>query len=210
MGDLTRCRSSVALGSAAAGVLGEAAAGLSGTTPGTIISGTPIDREYMGTPADGFFSRIFRSPREYSNSSRLCSLIKQRSCSICWTSGLAMEELSTAFEGCFRFMPVSELDEIPRYAGQYFGIPCVHGDVIFNAYSPDAGHVNPRFNRDHESRFQPCLLPARDAGILVYFQAQSMPRAMCEKPVQFVAGQNLPRSSIHISAGNSGSYRRYR
>ena len=82
-----------------------------------------------------------------------------------------MEEPSAAFEGCFRFMPVSELDEIPRYAGQYFGIPCVHGDVIFDANSPDARHVNPRFNRDHESRFQPCLLPARDPGILVYFQA---------------------------------------
>src|SRR5271170_6968798 len=126
MGDLTRCRSSVALGSAAAGVLGEAAAGLSGTTPGTIISGTPIDREYMGTPVEGFFSRIFRSPREYSNSSRLCSVIKRRSCSICWTSGLAMDDASAAFEGrlgCFRFMPVLKLDEIPRYAGQYFGIP---------------------------------------------------------------------------------------
>jgi len=49
-----------------------------------------------------------------------------------------MEELSAAFEGCFRFMPVSELDEIPRYAGQYFGIACVHGDVIFDANSPDA------------------------------------------------------------------------
>ena len=84
--------------------------------------------------------------------------MKRRSCSICWTSGLAMEELSTAFEGCFRFMPVSKLDEIPRYAGQYFGIPCVHGDVIFDPDSPDACHVNPRFNRDHESRFQPYLL----------------------------------------------------
>src|SRR5277367_5877469 len=71
-----------------------------------MISGTPIDRPYIGTPAEGFFSRIFRSPREYSNSSRLCSLIKRRSCSICWTSGLAMEELSDDFEGCFRFMPV--------------------------------------------------------------------------------------------------------
>jgi hypothetical protein len=34
-----------------------------------------------------------------------------------------MEELSFGFEGCFRFMPVSKLDEIPRYAGQYFSVP---------------------------------------------------------------------------------------
>ena len=80
-----------------------------------------------------------------------------------------MEELSAAFEGCFRFMPVSELDEIPRYAGQYFGIPCVHGDVIFDANSPDSRHVNPRFNRDHESWFQPCLLTARQPRIFMYF-----------------------------------------
>src|SRR5277367_4608559 len=109
--------SSVARGSAAEGAPDEAAAGLSGTAPGTMISGTPIDREYIGTPADGFFNLIFRSPREYSNSSRLCSLIKRRSCSICWTSGLAIEELSAAFEGCLRFMPVLELNKIPRNAG---------------------------------------------------------------------------------------------
>jgi hypothetical protein len=121
-----------------------------------------------------------------------------------------MEELSAAFEGCFRFMPVSELDEIPRYAGQYFGIPCVHGDVIFDPNSPDACHVNPRFNRDHESRFESRFLPPRDARIFMYFQAQSVPRAMGEKPVQFVPSQDLPRSSIHISAGDSGSYCRYR
>src|SRR5580693_1420806 len=161
-------------------------------------------------PADGFFSLIRKSPREYSNSSRLCSLIKRRSCSICWTSGLAMEELSFAFEGCFRFMPVSKLDEIPRYAGQYFRIPWVHGNVIFNANASDAPHVNPRFNRDHESRFQPCFLSACHPRILVNFQAQSVPRAMREKPVQFVTGQNLPRSGIHIPTARAGPYRRDR
>jgi len=80
-------------------------------------------------------------------------------------------------------MPVSKLDEIPRYAGQYLGIPLVHGDVIFDTNSPYACHVDPGFNRNHEPRFQACLLPARHAGILMYFQAQSMPRAMREKPV---------------------------
>jgi hypothetical protein len=94
-----------------------------------------------------------------------------------------MEELSADFEGCFRFMPVSKLDEIPRYAGQYLGIPMVHGDVIFDANSPHACHVDPRFNRHHKSGFQARFLPARQAGILMYFQAQSVPRAMREKPV---------------------------
>ena len=94
-----------------------------------------------------------------------------------------MEELSAGFEGCFRFMPVSKLDEIPRYAGQYFGVARVHSDVIFDANSPDARHVYPRFDRDHESRFQSRFLPTCHPGILMYFQAQSVPRAMSEKPV---------------------------
>jgi hypothetical protein len=107
-------------------------------------------------------------------------------------------------------MPVSKLDEIPRYAGQYFGIPCVHGDVIFDANSPDTCHVNPGFNSDHASRFQACFLSACHPRILVYFQAQSVSRAMREKPVEFVTGQNLPRRSIHIPAADSSSYCRYR
>jgi len=124
-----------------------------------------------------------------------------------------MEEVSSAFEGClgcFRFMPVLKLDKIPRYAGQYFGIPGVHGDVVFNANPPDARHVNSRFDRDHKSWFEPCCLSARYPRILVYFQAQSVPRAMGEKPVQFVTGQNLPRGGIHIAAAYSRSYRRNR
>jgi hypothetical protein len=64
-----------------------------------------------------------------------------------------MEELSLAFEGCLRFMPLSELDEIPRYAGQYFGISRVHGDVIFDSNTPHACHVNTRFYRDYKSGF---------------------------------------------------------
>ena len=32
---------------------------------------------------DGFLSRIFKSPWEYSNSSRLCSFMNRRSCSMC-------------------------------------------------------------------------------------------------------------------------------
>ena len=64
-----------------------------------------------------------------------------------------MEELSLVFEGCLRFMPLSKLDEIPRYAGQYFRFIGMHGNVIFNANSPDTRHVDPRFNGDDVSRF---------------------------------------------------------
>jgi hypothetical protein len=106
-------------------------------------------------------------------------------------------------------MPVSELDEIPRYAGQYFGIARVHGNVIFDANSPDARHVNPRFNRNHESRFQSRLLSPRHPRILKYFETQSVPSAMSEMPVQFVTGQNLPRRGIHVSAADPNSDCRY-
>src|SRR5579859_563345 len=118
-----------------------------------MISGAPMDRGIIGMPTEGFFSRIRRSPLEYSNSSRLCSLMKRSNCSICWTSGLSIVELSFTFEGCLRFMPVSELDEIPRYAGQNFRHPGFHGDVIFDAYTPNTRHVNSRFDCDNESRF---------------------------------------------------------
>jgi len=94
-----------------------------------------------------------------------------------------MEELSAAFEGCFRFMPVSELDEIPRYAGQYFWISLLHDDIILNANSTYPRHVNSRLNRDHESRFEPSFLASCQPGILMYFQAEPVPRTMREKPV---------------------------
>src|SRR6266446_6808771 len=103
---------------------------------GMIISGAEIALCATTMFADGFRSRIRRSPREYSNSSKLCSVINRRSCSICCTSGLAIDWLFLGFEGCLGFMPVSELDEIPRGAGQYFGFSGVHGYIVLDANAP--------------------------------------------------------------------------
>ena len=65
----------------------------------------------------GFLSRMRRSPLEYSNSSRLCSLMNRSNCSICPISGFANDGLPLAFDGFSRFMPFSDFDEIPLYAG---------------------------------------------------------------------------------------------
>ena len=59
----------------------------------------------------------------------------------------------------------------------------MHGDIIFNAYAPDAFRIYARFNRNYVSGFQPPCLPLRDSGILVNFQSQAVTRAVDEKMV---------------------------
>src|SRR6267143_5605889 len=135
MGDLMRCKSSLERPSEGAVAAPETACGPS-RDPGTMISGMAMARgPAMRTPAEGLRNRIRRSPLEYSNSSRLCSVMKRRSCSICSISGLANDGVD--FEGFFCFMPVLEHDEIPRDAGQYFGTVGVHSDIILDANPPD-------------------------------------------------------------------------
>src|SRR5579863_7085640 len=159
----------------------------------------------MTTLVDGFLSRMRKSPLEYSNSSRLCSPMKRRSCSICSISGFANEPLG--FEGFLRFMPLSKLDEIPRSAGQYFGSVCVHGDVVFNANPTDAFHIYTRFDGDHVSRLEALFLPPRQPGIFMHDQPKSMARAMHEVFVQTVARQDFSRRGIHFPTGHAARYR---
>src|SRR2546423_9476134 len=113
MGDLTKCKSSEERGLSVAGAAGEAGAEagdardwVCGEAPATIISGTEIWR--IALP-EGFFRRILRSPWAYSNSSRLCSVMKRRSCSICSISVFANAELAADLEGFLGFMPVKSL-----------------------------------------------------------------------------------------------------
>src|SRR5216684_259623 len=143
MGDLTKCRSSVERPSAGAGTPPADACGAS-TEPGTIISGAAITRgAATTTPAEVLRSRICRSPLEYSNSSRLCSVMNWKSCSICSISGLANDGLDLL--GFLRFMPVLDLYEIPRCAGQYFRTVSLNGDVVLDANSSDACRIHTGF-----------------------------------------------------------------
>jgi hypothetical protein len=80
-------------------------------------------------------------------------------------------------------MPVLELDEIPRCAGQYFRTVGVNGDIIFNPNPPDASRIHAWFNCDYISRFQAPLLPPRHPGILVHFKSQPMSRTVHEEMV---------------------------
>src|SRR6476661_594399 len=165
MGDLTMWRSSAGRVSGGGTAAPAAAEGASPGLEAECSAGAgPLPAETT-TVCDGFRKRIRRSPREYSNSSRLCSVMNCRSSSICWISGLANAPVD--FEGFLRFMPVLELDEIPRNAGQYFGTVSVHGHIVFDANSPDAFRVHARFNGDDVSRFQALLLTPRHSGVLM-------------------------------------------
>src|SRR5216684_2477618 len=155
----------------------------------------------MTTPVDGLRKRIRRSPREYSNSSRLCSVMNCRSSSICWISGLANAPVD--FEGFFRFMPVLNLDEIPRNAGQYFGTVSVHGHIVLDANPPDAFRVHSWFNGDDVSRFQALFLPPRHPGILVHLQPKPVAGAVQEEAVQTVPRQNLSCRRIDVTAAGA-------
>ena len=101
-------------------------------------------------------------------------------------------------------MPVLELDEIPRNAGQYFGTVSVHGHIVFDANSPNAFRVDARFDGDDVPRFQEPLLPTRQPGILVNFQPKPVAGAVHEEVVQTVPRQNLSCSRIDIAAACSG------
>src|SRR5882724_10928225 len=152
----------------------------------------------MTTPADGLRKRIRRSPREYSNSSRLCSVMNCRSSSICWISGLANAPVD--FEGFFRFMPVLNLDEIPRNAGQYLGTVSVHGHIVLDANSPDAFRVHAGFNGDDVSRFQALFLPPRHLGVLMDLQPKPVAGAMHKQAIKMVTRQDSPCSGIYVAA----------
>ena len=66
-------------------------------------------------------------------------------------------------------MPFLEFDEMPRYAGQYFGTAGVHGDIVFNANAPNPFRIHARFDRNYVSGFQEPRLPLCDPGVLMYF-----------------------------------------
>jgi hypothetical protein len=100
-------------------------------------------------------------------------------------------------------MPVSELDKIPRNAGNYFGSVCVYGDVVFDPNSPDACNVYPRFDSNHVSRHEALLLPRSNTRIFVHFKSEPMARTMREVAVQAVACQDLSRRGVHIPARGS-------
>src|SRR5579884_2505658 len=211
MGDLTKCSPSVGRASAAApaGFSGAGSSGAGAGAPVTMISGIGAFRVIMPL-AEGFFSRIRRSPLEYSNSSRLCSFIFCRSCSICWISGLAMDGLLLDFEGFLGFIPVSELNEISRPAGQDFRPIPLNGYIVLNPYPADAFHINSWFNRYHVSLFQQALLALCNPRLFVDFQTKSMARAVNEKLVQFVTCQYPPRCCVHSFAGYPRPGRRNR
>src|SRR6266851_4033262 len=98
-------------------------------------------------------------------------------------------------------MPILDLDEIPRCAGQYFRSVGVNGNIIFNSNPPDACRIYAGFNCDYVSRFQALLLPPRHPGILVHFESKPMARAVNKEMVEMIPGQDLPRRRIDIPAG---------
>src|ERR1700739_2887335 len=97
--------SSVDLGSGTDGAVTAAEPVAEDNAPATMISGRAFDLAAVNTvPGEGFFNRMRRSPREYSNSSRLCSAMVFRSCSIWSMSGPAGDPPPLDFTPFLRFI----------------------------------------------------------------------------------------------------------
>src|SRR5215472_18110223 len=99
---------------------------------------------------------------------------------------------------------------MPRRACQYLDTARVHGDIVFNANAPNAFRIHARFNRNYISRFQEPRLPLRDPGVLVYFQAQAVTRAVDEKTAKAITFQNAACRGVDFSAADSLSHCRNR
>ena len=85
----------------------------------------------------------------------------------------------------------------------------MHRDVVFNANSSDAWHVNPWFDRNHVSWNQNVLLSTRHTGILVHFQPESVSSAVHEIMVKPVTRQNPSGGGIYLSTTDAGLRRGY-
>lgn len=122
-------------------------------------------------PGDGFFRRILKSPLAYSNSSRLCSVMKRSNCSICCISGLESVASEAGFEGFLGFMPLSNLNKIPRNTGENFRFVGVHGYIVFYANAPNSRHVDSGFDGNHISGNQGLCLAPRNTRRLMHLEA---------------------------------------
>jgi hypothetical protein len=83
----------------------------------------------------------------------------------------------------------------------------MYRDVVLNANSSDAWHINPGLNRNYIPWIQYVLLSARHAGLFVHLQSQPMSGAVHEIPVQPVTLQNVSGGCIDLPTGHA-SFRR--
>ena len=67
-------------------------------------------------------------------------------------------------------MPLSELNEIPLYAGQDFIAPGAHCNVILDPNAANAFHINPWFYGNHISGFKSNCLPTCYSRLFVHLQ----------------------------------------
>lgn len=74
----------------------------------------------------------------------------------------------------------------------------MHRDVVFNANSSDARHVNAWFYCNHVPWNQDVLLSARHPGVFVHFQAESVSGAVHKMLVKPVTRQNPSGGGIDI------------
>src|SRR5260370_41755724 len=68
-----------------------------------------------------------------------------------------------------------DLCEIPRGAGQYFAMPLLHHDVIFDSNTAYTRNIHTRFYRNHVSRGKLRYLPPRRSGILRNLSSPAIP-----------------------------------
>src|SRR5229473_2620775 len=100
-------------------------------------------------------------------------------------------------------MPVLNLDEIPRCAGQYFRPVSMHDHIIFDANPPNAFRVHAWFNCNYVAALQMPLLPSRQPGVFMHFEPKPMARAVHKQMAKAVPLQNLSCSCIDIPTGRA-------
>src|SRR4029077_11379294 len=98
----------------------------------------------------------------------------------------------------FRFMPVLELDKIPRDAGNHFCSVSMYDNVVLNPNSPDSGKLYTRFDGEQVAVCEPPVLPSSDPWIFVRLQPQTMALAVHKVTVETVTRQNFARCGIYI------------
>ena len=96
--------------------------------------------------------------------------MKRNNCSICPISGVSNDVLGLAFDGFFRFMPLSDFDEIPLYAGQDFIAPGAYRNVILDSNAAHAFHINTRLYGNHITWLKSNRLPTCHSRLFVHFQ----------------------------------------
>src|SRR5258708_12501208 len=95
-------------------------------------------------------------------------------------------------------MPVLELNEIPRCAGQYFRASGVNGDIILNANPAHTPRIHPRVDGNYISPLQALLLPPPPLVTPLSFQPKPLAPALTQQGILSITRPALPHPPLPL------------